>query len=365
MQGQRGHDQTYATCCTLVAQFCLGEADAWSLLADWNTRCQPPWSAPELRAQLRSAIRSASGVPFPDREPPQRPRLLAPVPPPEAFGPDDRTPPKPRSLSLDDIALAKMRALAEPQRVIKTGIDPLDDAMSGGVRAGEFVIVGARTGQGKSFFGMQIAEHAAQYGPVLVASLEMSGDDFADRAIEGRSTLHARELRAGGLDEERRKEARHALVQWCAHPIRILEDGDFSLADIERELDLMPGVSMLVLDYVQLVKAEGKHQSREREVASVSRELRMMAKRRKILVVALAQLNDRADRRDDKRPAKGDLRESRALEMDAQVIILLWTPDPRRPEAREIILDKCRFARVPIGSGVFVDFDVEKLRFWR
>lgn len=239
------------------------------------------------------------------------------------------------------------------ERGLPTGIRDLDDAL-GGLTGGTLTLCAARPGLGKSVLLLGIAAHVAvKLGrPVLLASLEMSGEEMTLRLLSslGRVNLHSlttRQLLDGDWDRIAR-----AAGKISDAPLLIDDKPGASLGDIRarlREMDRTGPAALLCVDYIQLMSAP-KAESRQAAVASIARDLKNLARERNIPVLAACQLNRGPEQRTDRRPVLADLRESGELEQAADVVILLNREDAyvrESPRAGEIDLDVAKNRQGP------------------
>lgn len=209
-----------------------------------------------------------------------------------------------------------------------TGFPDVDKVLAG-MQAGELIVLAARPGVGKTSFAMQIAEHHAcgeKRLPVAVFSLEMPSKQLVLRMAAGRARVPLERIRRGRLspvDEERLSEAMQLLYE---APIHIDDSGDVSPFDLRAKARRLkqqhPALSLIVIDYLQLMKVRGRVESRQVEVAEISRSLKQLAKELEVPIVALAQLNRKVEERKGP-PQLSDLRESGAIEQDADVVMFL------------------------------------------
>lgn len=208
-----------------------------------------------------------------------------------------------------------------------TGLYDLDSATSGLI-AGDLIIIAGRPGMGKSALAGNIASNVAAQGePVLLFSLEMPAEAVMTRIIARESGINSRNLRRGQLADTQWPMAVAATGRISNWPIFIDDKPDITPTEIRakaRKLRKECGISLLVVDYIQLVRAAGKYDSREQAVSEISRTLKAIARELEIPVVGLSQLNRQVDSRPDKRPMLSDLRESGAIEQDADVIIFIY-----------------------------------------
>jgi replicative DNA helicase len=195
---------------------------------------------------------------------------------------------------------------------IETGLSDLD-ALTGGLRPGNLIIVAGRTHMGKTSFALQITESICAKAPGLVFSLEASRKEIAGRMVE----WHKHRLgRDGAVDKVFKLN------------LFIDDTSSMTLGAMRariRRTKKTHGVSLVVVDYLQLLR--GKGDSREQEVAYISRELKAIAKDFEVPVIALSQLSRKVEERADKRPHMSDLRESGSIEQDADLIFMLYRPD--------------------------------------
>jgi len=247
-----------------------------------------------------------------------------------------------------DETLAELRARARGERRgVLTGFGGLD-RMTGGLRAGQLVILAARPSVGKSAFALDVALKVAQRGqPVLVVSLEMGRHELGERVL-AHGGVSSERIVSGRLDALAFEALEGYRDRIGAAPLVIDDDGAATLLAIRakaRRMAAQGGLALLVVDYLQLVSAESKER-RELAVASVSRGLKQLAGELGIPVIAVAQVNRAVEQRADKRPTLADLRESGSLEQDADVVLVLHREAAYDPDAdqgaAELILRKHR-----------------------
>lgn len=232
---------------------------------------------------------------------------------------------------------------------LSTGFPDLDH-MLGGFREGQMIVLAARPAMGKSALGLNIARNVLKAGKgVLFISLEMSHSEMTERLLSSETGVNGHDITSGKVSEQQRFE-----LSTCAEAISrnrlFYLDNKYSIADITAKARLAyrkHGVRFVVADYLQLVDAESKRgMLREQAVSSVSRELKRLAMELKIPVLVLSQLNREVEKRDDKRPKLSDIRESGAIEQDANVVLFLHRPDAYdaedRPGQAELIIAKNR-----------------------
>jgi replicative DNA helicase len=230
-----------------------------------------------------------------------------------------------RTLPLAEFAAGAMDAIvARSERRapgVMSGLAGLDD-MTRGLRPGQLAIIGARPSIGKTALGLQVAEHAAigQGVSTLFVSLEMDGDELAERLIVGRARVPGQRVRSGArLDPD--------------SPSRNVSQ----VAAVARRLRAREGLGLVVVDYLQLLDAapDLRRKDRHEQVADISRRLKQLARDLRIPVLVLCQLNRKAEDRSDFEPRLADLRESGAIEQDADTVWLLHRPSFYRPDDRK------------------------------
>jgi replicative DNA helicase len=253
---------------------------------------------------------------------------------------------------IGDLAESALRRYAEPRPpALSTGWADVDDILSGGLRPGQLVVIGARTGVGKSVVGINLAVQAALAGQgVVFASLEMHRDEITDRVLAQVASVELGALTRHHLSPDDWHRIEQAAQQLQDVPLRIEDASSLSLSRLRSlardQKRHQAGLGLVVADYLQLLNGADPRVPRHEQVAQFSRELKLLAKELGVPVVALSQLNRQSEQATDKRPTKAHLRESGAVEQDADVIALLWL-DPSEEHHGEIafIVDKNRQGR--------------------
>jgi replicative DNA helicase len=231
--------------------------------------------------------------------------------------------------------------------------------MTSGLQEGDLIIVAGRPSMGKTAFALNMAEHVAvaEKRPVAVFSMEMSGTQIAGRMLGAMARIDQHKLRTGRLTDEDWSKLADALGKLHEAPIHIDETGSLNPLELRsraRRLARQYGkLGLIVVDYLQLMVTDGKREeNRATELSEISRSLKALAKELAVPVVALSQLNRSVDSRPDKRPIMSDLRESGALEQDADVILFIYREVVYNRDAEagkaEIIIAKQRNG--PIGD---------------
>ncbi len=243
---------------------------------------------------------------------------------------------------------------------VRTGFAGLD-RLTEGLVAGNLVIVAGRPGLGKTAFALNVAQHVAirEGLPVAFLSLEMAREEVALRILSSESGLSFREVRAARLDEREWRALYETLRRVWEAPLLVADEAAtvFEVASGARRLRLEMGLALLVVDYLQLMDVGERFETRELEVSFLSRFLKRLAKELGIPVMALSQLSRRSEHRGDRRPRLADLRESGAIEQDADLVLFLHEGDGG---ARELIVAKHRNGAT---GTVELDFEAESMRF--
>lgn len=233
---------------------------------------------------------------------------------------------------------------------LSTGFTDLDGTTNG-FQPTELIILAARPSMGKTAFVCNIAEGVARIEKkgVLIFSLEQSKLELAERFLCIHSQVNGHDLRAGDLDDEQRDRLMRGSSELSQMPLFLDDQPGRTMAQIgaiARRLKRSADLGMVIIDYLQLIEPEDKQQPREQQIAQITRRLKFLAKELQIPVIALAQLNRGVELREDKRPRLADLRESGAIEQDADIVTFLHRPDAYDPEDRpgeaEVIIAKNR-----------------------
>lgn len=211
---------------------------------------------------------------------------------------------------------------------LTTGFTDLD-RMTGGLEPGEVMVMAARPSVGKSSLAMNMAENIAlqQNKPVGIFSLEMSRDMIVRRMICSQSRVSEYSIRSKRISEIDLQKMAHAAGRISRTPIYICDRSGLTISQMKSEARRMRQrhkIELLVVDYLQLIQSPENSDGRQNEIANVSIGIKAIATELKIPVIALAQLNRAIEKRKDKRPVLSDLRESGAIEQDADIVGLMW-----------------------------------------
>jgi len=253
---------------------------------------------------------------------------------------------------------------------IATGYTDLD-RMTSGLQPGDLVIVAGRPSMGKSSLAINIGEHVALELklPVVVFSMEMGASQLAMRMIGSVGRLDQHKLRTGRLGPDDWERLSSALGRLSEAPILIDETPSLNAIEVRsraRRLQKQYGqLGLVIVDYLQLMQAQSQGENRATEISEISRSMKALAKELKVPVMALSQLNRSLEQRPNKRPVMSDLRESGAIEQDADVILFIYRDEVYNPETQEkgtaeIIIGKQRNG--PIGT-IRLTFLGEHTRF--
>jgi replicative DNA helicase len=268
----------------------------------------------------------------------------------------------------------KIEQLFEQKRLITgvpTGFVDVDE-MTRGLQAGDLVIVAARPSMGKTSLVLNIAQYVASLGDHVVGffSLEMSKESLFLRLLTSEAQIDGHRLMSGAIGGNDYHRISHALEKLNAMKLFIDDTANIGVMEMRaksRRLQAEHGLHLLIVDYIQLMSGRGRFENRTLELASISRSLKGLAKELSVPIVVLSQLSRAPESRSDHRPQLSDLRESGALEQDADLVVMIYRDDvynrdPNSPDAgtAELILAKQRNG--PTGV-VRLAFLREQMRF--
>ncbi len=211
---------------------------------------------------------------------------------------------------------------------VPTGFTRIDE-MTTGLQRGDLIIIGGRPSMGKTAFSLNIAQHVGVHmkEPVAVFSLEMSKEQLAFRMLCSEAMVDSNSIRKGFIRKEDWHSLTNAAGNLAAAPIFIDDSAGMTVLEMRakaRRLKAEHGLSLVIVDYLQLMRGRGNAERREQEISEISRSLKALAKELRIPVIALSQLNRGVESRTEKKPTLADLRESGAIEQDADVIIFIY-----------------------------------------
>ncbi|MCL5047724.1 MAG: replicative DNA helicase [Firmicutes bacterium] len=252
------------------------------------------------------------------------------------------------SRSLD--RLEELAGRTEAITGIPTGYIDLDEHLAG-LQASNLVVVGARPSMGKTAFALGIAAHAAIKGEkVLFFSLEMSHLEIAQRVLAAEARVDAGRMRSGRLTQDDFGKINQAIGRLGEAPLYIDDNPNVTIMDIRakaRRIKSRSDLSLVIVDYLQLMTGRNNAENRQVEISEISRGLKILARELNIPVVALSQLSRNLEARNDKRPMLSDLRESGAIEQDADVVMFIYRDEVYHPDSidkgmAEVIVAKHR-----------------------
>lgn len=241
-------------------------------------------------------------------------------------------------LSMLEVLLKRREALQQATRPhVPTGWLDLDSMLTGGMRSGSLVIVGARPSIGKSSWALGAFLSAGQAGhSAMFVSLEQSQIEISNRLLAAHTGMSFADIEGdkitNSINQERINEAENYLATL---PLKVIDDSSSRLSQIvaSARAGHRRGLRLLILDYLQLLRPDDERVPREQQVATMSRALKRLARELDVVVVCLAQLNRDIEGRDHKQPRLSDLRESGSLEQDADVVLFLDRPAAYDPDA--------------------------------
>jgi replicative DNA helicase len=235
-----------------------------------------------------------------------------------------------------------INAFLDPSKRIKglsTGFLKLDE-MTGGLHPGELVILAARPSMGKTALALNVAQHVAMHPnekqTVAVFSLEMSRESLLTRMICAGARVDQQKFRAGYLNQDERRRLAKTASELVQAPLFIDDTSGTHMMDIHaklRRLKAEHGLSLVVIDYLQLMSGRGRYENRNQEISTISRGLKLLAKDLKVPMLVLSQLNRAPETRPgDHRPQLSDLRESGSIEQDADLVAFIFREEVYKQE---------------------------------
>jgi replicative DNA helicase len=244
------------------------------------------------------------------------------------------------------------------------------DTQTAGLQPSDLIIIAARPSMGKSALMTCIAEHVgmAVKAPVAIFSLEMSKEQLIQRMLCSCARVNAHKVRTGFLAQSDWPNLTKAAAKLSEAPIYIDDTPGISILELKakaRRMKAQYDIKLIILDYLQLMQGSGSAESRQQEISEISRSLKALARELSVPLIAISQLSRAVESRTDHRPQLSDLRESGAIEQDADVVVLLlreeyYNPTEENKGKAEVIIAKQRNG--PVGS-VFMTFIHEYTRF--
>jgi replicative DNA helicase len=262
--------------------------------------------------------------------------------------------------AIADQSLKTIERLSEHRELVTglaTGFSTLDE-MTSGLQPSDLVVIAARPGMGKTSLALNIAQHAARDGKSIgVFSLEMSREQLFLRLLTGQARIDAHLMRTGRLRREGWEKVMAAFGELAGMPIFIDDTAGTGVLEMRaksRRLKLEHGLDLLIVDYLQLMRGRGRAENRNQEISEISRSLKELAKELRLPVIAISQLSRAPEQRgNDRRPQLSDLRESGAIEQDADLVMFIYREEVYKPTEEnrgmaQIIIAKQRNG--PIGN---------------
>jgi replicative DNA helicase len=260
--------------------------------------------------------------------------------------------------ALEDVLSENLRMIDEAAKHagevtgVPSGFKDLDDYLNGFQRS-DLIILAARPAMGKTAFALNVAQQAALKGKASIAifSLEMSKEQLGSRLLSMESRVESSKLRTGELNEMDWENLNQAMDKLVEAKIFIDDTPGISMMEIKnkcRRMKAEKGLDMVMIDYLQLMTASGKQESRQQEISTLSRQLKLLARELDCPVLVLSQLSRSPEQRNDHHPMLADLRESGSIEQDADIVLFLYRDDyynqesSTKPGVCEVMIAKHR-----------------------
>lgn len=249
-------------------------------------------------------------------------------------------------------------------RGVPTGFKDLDNKLAG-LQDSNLIIFAARPGQGKTSFVLNVAQNVAvaENLPVGIFSLEMSQEELVDRLLVSQADIDAWKLKTGRLDDKDFDRLSHAMGQLAEAPLFIDDTPGISISEMRtkaRRLQSEHGLKLIIVDYLQLVHGRNL-ENRVQEVSEISQNLKNLARELKVPVLAVSQLSRAVEARGTRKPQLADLRESGAIEQDADVVMFIYREDPEQME--QVTLDVQKHRNGPVGEIPLI-FRPDRVKFY-
>lgn len=261
------------------------------------------------------------------------------------------------------------RAAGEIQG-LPTGYKKLDELLLG-LQAGQLVVLAARPAMGKTALALNLAVNVCEATnlPIAIFSLEMVAKELSMRLLSSRAKVDGKRIRTKDFQDMDLKKLGRSIQDLSSYPIFINDSGETTILDIQsqcRKIQSEHGLGLIIIDYLQLMSSHNKNLPREQQISEMSRGLKTLAKELECPVIALSQLNRGVEARPNKRPTTADLRESGAIEQDADIVMFVYrdevyNPDTKEPGVAEIIVGKNRGGEIGTAKlswvGAHVSFE--------
>ncbi|MCJ7725151.1 MAG: replicative DNA helicase, partial [Acidimicrobiia bacterium] len=252
---------------------------------------------------------------------------------------------------------------------VPTGFSDLDRTLAG-LQPANLIVVAARPSMGKSALVLNIAENVAADGnTVAIFTLEMSREEVVSRLLSAMAGIDSTKLRTGQLGSDQWQKVGRAASKLYEMPLYVDDSPDLTVTAIRakcRRLKRPQGLGLVVIDYMQLMQGSARTESRQQEIADISRSLKNLARELHLPVIAVSQLNRALESREDKRPRLGDLRESGAIEQDADIVMFIYRDEwynPDKTESRGLAEVKIEKHRSGATGKVTMTFAPQFTRF--
>ena len=275
-----------------------------------------------------------------------------------------------KELALAYDRLEKLSRHEGSLRGVATGFHDLDNMLSG-LQASDLVVIAARPSLGKTSLALSIARHVGvnEKKPVGIFSLEMSKEQVVDRLIAAQANVDLWRMRTGRLSPDDFERLRDALDQLAGAPIYIddaVTATALQMRAMARRLQAQHGLSLVIVDYLQLITSHLQTENMVQQVTEISRSLKALARELNVPVIAISQLSRAVEARPDQRPKLSDLRESGSIEQDADVVMFIWREDMVKKDLGVKNIAKIHVAKHrngPVGE-IALRFDPERATFW-
>ncbi len=263
--------------------------------------------------------------------------------------------------------LDELHKTGEGLRGLETGFIDIDNILSG-LQNSNLIILAARPGQGKTAFTINISQFVGSVNkhPVGIFSLEMSKEELVDRLLVSQSEIDAWRLKTGKMSDGDYEALSRAMGSLAEAPIFIDDTPGLTVADMRskaRRLHAEHGLRLLIVDYLQLVNPGRKFESRVQEVSYISQSLKNIARELKIPVIGVSQLSRAVEQRGGGKPQLADLRESGAIEQDADVVMFLYSPEEEFTSQRIVNVLIAKHRNGPVGEKELL-FRGDKIKFY-
>ncbi len=241
---------------------------------------------------------------------------------------------------------------------LATGYDELNKR-TGGLHGGELILIAGRPGMGKSTLAVNIAEHVSinEKKTVAIFNLEMPREQIVNRIICSQAYVNVGKIRNGELNGDDWVKIGGVVDKVAMAPMYIDDTASVTVSQIRakcRRLKQTKQLALIVIDYLQLMQASGRNDNRQQEISEISRSLKILAKELDVPIIALSQLSRATEGRSDKRPMLSDLRESGAIEQDADLVIFIYRDDYYNENSEEKGIAECNIAKHRNGeTGTF------------